>query len=101
MRQNCLPKTKLGVRSTRLSESEKFLLSFEFAADGEELVIHGDPAGFHSLARHIDLLVSHTPAGSMEHSYLRTPAWGGDELSSSGQGSGTAINHVRLVCWKK
>lgn len=90
----------LGIRRTPLSNDANFLLSFELTTDGDELVVHGDVAGFHALARHIEQLISHTPPDSMEHAHLKTPAWGGSELSAEGQG-GNPINHVRLVCWKK
>lgn len=83
-----------------MSADTDFLLRFELDADREELVIHGDVAGLQALIRHIEQLISHTPSGSMEHTHLRTAAWGGDELSPQSQG-GNSINHVRLVCWKK
>ena len=76
-----------------------FLLIFELEDDAETLSIHGDEAGLRGLQQAIARLVDGTKPGHFDHDHLKTPNWGGVELTDESQG-GTPIQHVKLYCWK-
>ncbi len=73
-------------------------LSFELVGDGEELDIHGDPAGLRRLAFVLERLASQPKS---DHEHLMTPEWAGDELSSGSQGGGKVLNKVTVRCWQE
>lgn len=90
------------VHSNLSMEMIDHLLTFEVDSDGDQLVIHGDPAGLRVLLRALERLVAHAEAGNPEHDHLLTEEWGGDELSSRAQttdGSTRLVHHVKLYGW--
>ena len=76
-----------------------FLLTFELEKEAEALCIHGDEVGLRNLQQAISQLLDTTDPGHFNHEHLKTPAWGGVELSEESQG-GQPIQHVKLYCWK-
>jgi hypothetical protein len=78
---------------------EHHLLSFELDKDHETLFIHGDEAGLRLLIQTLEKLIAQTKDGHFDHDHLMTPQWGGWELSAENKGD-TALNHVKVYCWK-
>ena len=76
------------------------LLTFELSEDQDQLLIHGDERGLRFLIKSLERLLVHTKHEQFDHEHLKTPAWGGDELSSESQG-GAVLNHVEIHCWKE
>jgi len=78
---------------------ERHLLTFEMSEDGDELTIHGDPAGLRLLAERVAELASKAETQSNPRVLaLSTSVWGGNELSLEPQGSDTKlIYQVRIV----
>jgi hypothetical protein len=76
-----------------------YMLTFELNEDKDEILIHGDEKGLRSLIENLERLLASTEDGHFNHEHLKTPEWGGDELSSESQ-SGTVLNHVKIHCWK-
>ena len=77
----------------------RHLLTFEMSEEGDELAIHGDPAGLRLLAERIAELAAKAEAHSNPSVLaLSTSVWGGNELSLEPQGSDTKlIYQVRIV----
>ena len=75
------------------------MLTFERGNDDEVVFIHGDELGLTLLRDTIDRLIERTQPGHFDHEHLKTPDWGGDELSNEAQG-GRIVHHVKLYCWK-
>ena len=73
--------------------------TFELTSDGDELHIHGDPAGLRRLAVQLERLAS---SQSATHEHLSTPAWGGNDLSQLAQGEANGdrlLHSVTLHSW--
>jgi hypothetical protein len=76
---------------------EKPLLVFESAIKCDQIEVHGDEDGIRMLIKQLEILLS-----KEEHIHLKTPSWGGDELSEEVQGENHhIINHVKIFCWRK
>jgi len=75
------------------------MLTFERGDDDQSLVVHGDEQGLTLLRDTIDRLVRRTRPGHFDHQHMKTPDWGGNELSNERQG-GELIHHVEIYCWK-
>ena len=77
----------------------RHLLTFELSEEGDELTIHGDPAGLRLLAERVAALASKAETQSNPGTVaLSTSVWGGNELSLEPQGSDTKlIYQVRIV----
>lgn len=77
----------------------RHLLTFEMSEEGDELAIHGDPAGLRLLAERIAELAAKAETRSNPSVLaLSTSVWGGNELSLEPQGSDTKlIYQVRIV----
>lgn len=77
-----------------------FLLTFEVDTEGQQLFIHGDPAGLERFAELLSQLAEDAKAGDFPHDHLFTEEWGGEDLSSVKQGRETRlINHVKVYGW--
>ena len=78
---------------------ERHLLTFEMSEEGDELTIHGDPAGLRLLAERVAELATKAETQSNPSVLaLSTSVWGGNELSLEPQGSDTKlIYQVRIV----
>ena len=75
----------------------RHLLTFELSEEGDELSIHGDPAGLRLLAERLSGLATNAEAGAEGIDQLSTSVWGGNELSLEPQGSNTRlIYQVRI-----
>ncbi|MHB8859195.1 MAG: Imm32 family immunity protein [Thermoleophilia bacterium] len=75
------------------------MLTFELSSDGQQLHLHGDPAGFRRLATILERLAANDVS---EHEHLMTAEWGGDGLSSEVQGvkqGDQLINEITIHCW--
>jgi hypothetical protein len=77
----------------------RHLLTFELAEKGDDLSIHGDPAGLRLLAERLSELAAKAETQSQPGtSQLSTSVWGGNELSLEPQGTDTRlIYQVRIV----
>lgn len=76
----------------------RHLLTFELSEEGDELSIHGDPAGLRLLAERLASLAAKAEAGAEGVDQLSTSVWGGNELSLEPQGTDTRlIYQVRVV----
>jgi hypothetical protein len=77
----------------------RHLLTFELSEEGDELAIHGDPAGLRLLAERIsELAASAETHSDPSIAALSTSVWGGNELSLEPQGTHTRlIYQVRIV----
>jgi hypothetical protein len=75
------------------------LLTFEVSAAGDEVVIHGDPAGLRLLASRLATLAAKAQTSDpMVEETLSTSIWGGHELSLEPQGASTKlVHHVRII----
>ena len=75
------------------------LLTVEVSAAGDEVHIHGDPAGLRILATRLSTLAAKAQAGGGQtRDQLTTSVWGGLELSLQPQGSQTRIvHHLKIV----
>jgi hypothetical protein len=74
-------------------------LTFEVSAAGDEVAIHGDPAGLRLLASRLATLAAKAQTSdAMVADTLSTSIWGGHELSLEAQGANTKlVHHVRIV----
>jgi hypothetical protein len=77
----------------------RHLLTFELSEEGDELSIHGDPAGLRLLAERVSELATRAETQSQPGiAQLSTSVWGGNELSLEPQGTDTRlVYHVRIV----
>ena len=77
----------------------RHLLTFELSEEGDELTIHGDPAGLRLLAERVAELAGKAETQSKPGVVaLSTSVWAGNELSLEAQGSDTKlIYQVRIV----
>lgn len=77
----------------------RHLLTFELSEEGDELTIHGDPAGLRLLAERVNELAAQAEVQSNPSAIaLSTSVWGGNELSLEPQGNETRlIYQVRIV----
>jgi hypothetical protein len=77
----------------------RHLLTFELSEQGDELTIHGDPAGLRLLAERISGLAGKAESQSNPSvAQLSTSVWGGNELSLEPQGTDTRLVYqVRIV----
>jgi hypothetical protein len=77
----------------------RHLLTFELSEEGDELTIHGDPAGLRLLAQRVSELATKAEIQSNPSAVaLSTSVWGGNELSLEPQGIDTKlIYQVRIV----
>jgi hypothetical protein len=77
----------------------RHLLTFELSEEGDELTIHGDPAGLRLLADRVaDLATKSETQSNPSIAQLSTSVWGGNELSLEAQGNDTRlIYQVRIV----
>ena len=77
----------------------RHLLTFELSEEGDELSIHGDPAGLRLLAQRLAELAAKAETQSQPGvTQLSTSVWGGNELSLEPQGTDTRlIYQVRVV----
>jgi hypothetical protein len=77
----------------------RHLLTFELSEEGDELSIHGDPAGLRLLAERLTELATKAESQSQPgSSQLSTSVWGGNELSLEPQGTDTRlIYQVRIA----
>jgi Immunity protein 32 len=79
-----------------------YLLTFELAKDGDELLVHADAAGLRYLADALTRLAQCAEAGQKEHTHLMTENWAGHELSSVTQDSEASLLHqVTIHGWPK
>lgn len=79
-----------------------YLLTFELAKDGDELLVHADAAGLRYLTSALTRLAHYAEAGQKEHTHLMTEDWAGHELSSIVQDSGATLLHsVTIHGWPK
>jgi hypothetical protein len=70
----------------------RHLLTFELAEEGDELTIHGDPAGLRLLAERVTELAARAETQSNPGiAQLSTSVWGGNELSLEPQGKDTRL----------
>jgi hypothetical protein len=76
---------------------KKFLLVFESEVECDQIEVHGDAEGIRMLIQKLETLLS-----MEEHIHLKTPGWGGNELTEEVQGEKHhLIKHVKIFCWKK
>jgi hypothetical protein len=77
----------------------RHLLTFELSEQGDELTIHGDPAGLRLLAERVAELAAKAETRSNPSvAQLSTSVWGGNELSLEPQGTDTRLVYqVRIV----
>ena len=68
------------------------LLTFELTSDSSELHIHGDGSGLRELVRVLERAIA-----TREHDHLKTPSWGGTELTEQLQGQETSLIHSVVV----
>jgi hypothetical protein len=74
----------------------EYILTFEMTSDGDELEIHATKEGLEELKSQIESILEE----DHEHTHLRTPNWGGHELSEAVQKEGNKIiNHVKIFKW--
>ena len=79
-------------------ENEK-LLTFEFMAADEMLVINLNNEGICSLINELNILIN--SRREQDHIHLMTDSWGGKELSEIPQcPKSILINHVKIIKWK-
>ncbi|WHZ28646.1 MAG: hypothetical protein OJF51_003444 [Nitrospira sp.] len=79
-----------------------YLLTFELAEDGDELLVHADAAGLRYLASVLTRLAQHAEAGQKEHIHLMTEDWAGHELSSVAQDrEATLLHSITIHGWPK
>lgn len=75
-----------------------YTLTCEITSDGDEVEIHATKEGLISLKKEIEYLIQN----ENDHVHLRTPIWGGSELTEENQGQGSKIvNHVKIFSWKE
>ena len=80
----------------------RHLLTFELSEEGDELSIHGDPAGLRLLADRLSSLAAKAETGTEGVEQLSTSVWGGNELSLEPQGSNTRLVYqVRIAARPK
>jgi hypothetical protein len=80
----------------------RHLLTFELSEEGDELSIHGDPAGLRLLADRLSSLADKAETGTEGVEQLSTSVWGGNELSLEPQGSNTRLVYqVRIAARPK
>lgn len=82
---------------------DEYVLTFELHKypNGNDLAIHGTPAGLEALAYSLLRLVKNTKDGHFNHDHLMSEEWGGSELTSSPQSDESELlNHVKVYCWK-
>lgn len=71
------------------------MLVFE-RPSADTLEIHLDLSGLEELQRHLDQL-----RRGEEHVHLKTPDWGGSELSGEAQGEDhEVVHHVKMFLWR-
>jgi hypothetical protein len=76
------------------------LLTFEITNEGDQVFIHGDPAGLRKLASILETLAANAERGDFPHEHLFASEWGGEDLSSTVQVTGNrCIPHVKLFGW--
>lgn len=75
------------------------LLTFELSEEGDELTIHGDPAGLRLLAKRVSELAAKAETqNDPSVTNISTSVWGGNELSLEPQGTNTRlIYQVKIV----
>ena len=74
------------------------LITFEIASSGEALEIHLNNDGIVELIRTLERLRA-LPGD--QHDHLKTPAWGGTELTEEKQGTSTKLlNSVKAFLWR-
>lgn len=75
---------------------DEYILTFEITLGGDELEIHATKEGLEELKKQIESILEK----DHEHVHLRTPNWGGHELSEAVQKEGNKIiNHVKIFKW--
>ncbi|MFZ2446701.1 MAG: Imm32 family immunity protein [Syntrophobacteraceae bacterium] len=80
--------------------TEDDLLTFELDPDGDQLFIHGNPAGLLRLVRLLHRLAEAAARNEFPHTHLFTKEWGGDDLSSQPQAENhRCLNHVKIYGW--
>ena len=91
--------SSIRANDIRAAMPGRHLLTFELSEEGDELTIHGDPAGLRLLAERLTELAAHAESQSQPgSSQLSTSVWGGNELSLEPQGTDTRlIYQVRIV----
>jgi hypothetical protein len=76
------------------------LLTIELSVAGDEVTIHGDPAGLRILATRLATLAARAQTGGQSRDQLTTSVWGGDELSLQAQGANTRLlHHLKIIVW--
>lgn len=76
------------------------LLVFEQDIDGDQLFIHGDPAGLRRLSQLFSNLAEQAEKGEFPHRHLFTEEWGGEGLSSVPQEDNhRCLKHVKIYGW--
>ncbi|MBW3197020.1 Imm32 family immunity protein [Marinobacter nauticus] len=79
---------------------EEYLLTFETDEEGEQIFVHGDPAGLEYFAKQLLEIAAKAKAGEFPHDHYFTEEWGGNELSSEPQSEKCRlINHVKVYGW--
>ncbi len=82
---------------------DDYLLTFETDEEGEQVFVHGDPAGgLEYFAKQLLEIAEQAKAGEFPpHDHYFTEEWGGgNELSSEQQSEkGRLINHVKVYGW--
>jgi hypothetical protein len=79
---------------------DDYLLTFETDEEGEQVFVHGDPAGLEYFAKQLLEIAEKAKAGEFPHDHYFTEEWGGNELSSEQQSEkGRLINHVKVYGW--
>jgi hypothetical protein len=79
---------------------DDYLLTFETDEKGEQVFVHGDPAGMQYFAEQLLEIAAKAKAGEFPHDHYFTEKWGGNELSSEQQSEQSRlINHVKVYGW--
>ena len=79
-----------------------YSLSVETNDDGDQVLIHGSPAGLRFLAKRLEAIAASAEKHGKSHDHFMTADWGGNELSSQLQGGGESsklINHLIVYGW--
>jgi hypothetical protein len=82
------------------ADEMKSLLSIEISPEGDELFVHGDPAGLRRLSAVLEQVAASAERGEFPHEHLFANEWGGDDLASEAQESGhRCLMHVKVLGW--
>ncbi|MAT39862.1 MAG: hypothetical protein CL946_09690 [Ectothiorhodospiraceae bacterium] len=74
---------------------DSYLLTFETNEEGNQVFVHGDPAGLEYFAKQLLEIAAKAKAGEFPHDHYFTEEWGGSELSSGGCYQGYPFEHYQ------